>query len=190
MFKLRHPTPTTWVRAVTSAMNEFLPDHASAEYKASGMAMAMALHYRDKPHLVSSMVDLAIEELAHFREVVKIMAQRGLQLEKDEKDPYVNGLRSHLRKGSDSYFLDRLVIASIIEARGAERFGLVAEALEPGPVKDFYRLIAASEEKHYLLFLELAERYFPSPSIAERLDQLLDVEAQLVAALPIRARLH
>lgn len=190
MFELRHPTPNTWTLAVTSAMEEFLPDHASAEYKASGMAMSMALHYRDKPELVSAMVDLAIEELAHFREVVKIMGQRGLVLQQDEKDPYVNGLRKHLRKGTENYFLDRLVVAAIIEARGAERFGLVAAALEQGPLKHFYQRITASEEKHYGLFIDLAGNYFPSPIISRRLDELLDSEAMLVATLPIRARLH
>jgi tRNA-(ms[2]io[6]A)-hydroxylase len=190
MFKLRYPTPAAWSDTVVAAMDEFLPDHASAEYKASGMAMSMTLHYRDKPELVSAMIDLAIEELAHFREVVKIMETRGLVLQKDEKDAYVNSLRGRMRKGSDAYFLDRLVVAAIIEARGAERFGLVAQALPAGDLKDFYTLITRSEEKHYSLFTDLANRYFPSPTVSQRLDELLDHEAQLVSTLPIRAALH
>ncbi|MCK9503995.1 MAG: tRNA-(ms[2]io[6]A)-hydroxylase [Porticoccaceae bacterium] len=190
MFKLRYPTPTAWADTVVAAMAEFLPDHASAEYKASGMAMSMALHYRDKPELVSAMIDLAIEELAHFREVVKIMESRGLVLQKDDKDPYVNDLRGQMRKGSEIYFLDRLLVAAIIEARGAERFGLVATALPSGSLKDFYALIAKSEDKHHSLFTDLANRYFPATLVSQRLDQLLDHEAQLVATLPIRAALH
>lgn len=190
MFALRYATPAQWASTVTAAMDRFLPDHASAEYKASGMAMSMALHYRDKPELVKAMVDLAIEELAHFREVVKIMHQRGLDLQKDEKDAYVNGLRAQVRHGSEHYFLDRLLIASIIEARGAERFGLVAQALPEGELKTFYQAIARSEDKHYTLFLDLAHQYCPATAIAPRLDELLDVEAELVAALPITPRLH
>ena len=190
LFELRHTTPADWANLVTSHMDEFLPDHASAEYKASGMAMSMSLHYKDKPELVSAMIDLAIEELAHFREVVKIMQQRGLQLMSDEKDPYVNGLRAEMRKGGELYFLDRLVIGGIIEARGAERFGLVAQALEPGELKDFYELIARSEDRHQSLFIDLALRYFSKTQVETRLDELLDKEAELVCGLPIRARLH
>lgn len=190
MFELRQQTPSAWAKTVTAAMDEFLPDHASAEYKASGMAMSMALHYKDKPELVAAMIDLAIEELAHFREVVKIMASRNLVLQKDDKDAYVNGLRGHLRKGTELYFLDRLLVGAIIEARGAERFGLIASALPSGSLQDFYQLITRSEDKHFELFLTLAGRYFTQHKIHSRLDELLDAEAALVATLPVRPRLH
>lgn len=194
MFELRYSTPGLWADIVIKGMDEFLPDHASAEYKASGMAMSMALHYKDKPQLVSAMIDLAIEELAHFREVVKIMEDRGLLLQKDGKDPYVNGLRHQMRKGTEFYFLDRLLTGAIIEARGAERFGLIAAKLDNSPktadLKTFYQRITRSEDKHYGLFLDLAASYFPAVDIDNRLDQLLDIEAQLVAELPIRPRLH
>jgi len=194
MFELRYSTPDLWVETVISGMNEFLPDHASAEYKASGMAMSMALHYKDKPRLVGAMIDLAIEELAHFREVVKIMEDRGLTLKKDEKDPYVNGLRHQMRKGTEFYFLDRLLIGAIVEARGAERFGMIATSLGADPsladLKTFYQRITRSEDKHYELFLDLAETYFTEREIQPRLDQFLDIEASLVAKLPLRPRLH
>ena len=190
MLKLRYSTPAIWAEYVTGRMDDFLPDHASAEYKASGMAMSMSLHYRDKPDLVAAMVDLAIEELSHFREVVKIMHRRNLVLQKDEKDPYVNGLRRQIRNGADDYFLDRLLAGAIIEARGAERFGLVAEALPAGELKEFYTRITRSEDRHYALFLDLAGNYFTRDAIGRRLDELLDAEAELVAQLPVRARLH
>jgi tRNA-(ms[2]io[6]A)-hydroxylase len=86
--------------------------------------------------------------------------------------------------------LDRLLTASIIEARGAERFALVAAALDESALKKFYQSIARSEERHYLLFLELAGKYLPQQDIEARWDELLDIEAGLVANLPIRAALH
>ncbi|MCV6613798.1 MAG: tRNA-(ms[2]io[6]A)-hydroxylase, partial [Cellvibrionaceae bacterium] len=92
--------------------------------------------------------------------------------------------------GSDAYFLDRLLVASIIEARGCERFGLIAEALKPGPLKKFYAAITASEDKHDHLFEDLAKLYFPAAEVEARMDELLDIEAEIVAALPIRAALH
>ena len=196
MFKLRYQTPPDWSKVVLDDFNTFLIDHAGAEKKASGMAMSMALHYADKPDIVSAMIDLSIEELEHFREVVKLMSARQLQLQKDEKDPYVNQLREQARNGRDDYFLDRLLLGGVIEARGAERFGLIARALPAGgspeedALKNFYVAISRSEERHQNLFIELAESYFPAHIVTDRVNQLLDFEAQLSSKLPLRAALH
>jgi tRNA-(ms[2]io[6]A)-hydroxylase len=136
------------------------------------------------------MAELAVEELTHYREVVKWIHRRGLLTVADQKDPYVLAFRESIRKGREAYMLDRLLTASIIEARGAERFALVADALPAGGLKKFYQSIARSEERHYSLFLELAAKYLPQDVIATRWDELLDIEAALVAGLPIRAALH
>lgn len=190
MFELKYHTPSNWARGVVSAMDVFLPDHAAAEKKASSMAMTMVSHYPDRTELVMAMIDLAIEELNHYRAVVKLMSERGLRLLPDEKDPYVNSLRRSIRDGKDLYFMDRLLVAGIVEARGAERFGLVAEALPDGELKTFYRAITRSEEEHRGLFIELAELYFDPSETRPRLDELLDVEAEIVRALPLRPALH
>ena len=145
---------------------------------------------RTRPHWLQPWRNLAIEELTHYREVVKWIHSRGLVTTADTKDHYVIAFREHMRKGRDEYLLDRLLIAGIIEARGAERFGLVAAALEPGPLQKFYQSITRSEERHYQLFLDLASEYLPQPMIRERWDALLNVEADIVAALPPRAALH
>lgn len=190
MIKLKYKTPDRWARGVVEAMDDFLADHAAAEKKASSMAMTMVAHYPDKPDLVMAMVDLALEELSHFRAVVKLMQQRGLQLRADEKDPYVNALRGCCRQGDLPYLLDRLLIAGIIEARGAERFGLVAEALPEGEMKRFYDSITRSELGHQALFFDLAIKYADSKTVTERLDELLDAEAAIIMDLPFRAALH
>jgi len=190
MFKLRFTTSEDWTQTVVENMDDFLIDHAAAEKKASGMAISMLSHYPDRTKLVKAMIDLSIEEMTHFREVVKIMTERGLQLGSDEKDPYINQFRKVMRKGSDVYFLDRLLTAGIIEARGCERFGLVGEALPSGKLQDFYRAIAKSEAKHNTLFMDLAGEYFAQNDIHERMDELLNIEAEIVCGLPIRAALH
>lgn len=190
MFTLRAATSPLWTEAVLNDFDLFLNDHAAAEKKASGMAMSMALHYRDKTRLVNAMVDLAIEELTHFREVVHLLNQRQLILAPDERDPYVNALRKQCRIGEQEGLIDRLITGSIIEARGAERFGLVAEALTDDSLKRFYTSIARSEAKHFQLFIELANHYFAATEVQARLDQLLDFEAQLVTELPPRPALH
>ncbi|MCB1705743.1 MAG: tRNA-(ms[2]io[6]A)-hydroxylase [Halioglobus sp.] len=187
---LRYHTPTCWTEAVLADFDSFLLDHATAEKKASGMAISMLSHYPDRTALVTAMADLAIEELTHYREVLKWIHQRGLTIAPDQKDPYVVAFRNSIRHGREVYLMDRLLTASIIEARGAERFALVAEALETGPLKKFYQSIARSEERHFELFLTLAGQYLDADAIARRWDELLDIEADLVARLPIRAALH
>jgi tRNA-(ms[2]io[6]A)-hydroxylase len=86
--------------------------------------------------------------------------------------------------------MDRLLTASIIEARGAERFALVAQALEEPGIKQFYAAIARSEERHYETFLNLAYLYFPQIEVDERWQELLEIEANIVRSLPLRAALH
>jgi len=173
-----------------SDFDNFLLDHAAAEKKASGMAMSMLSHYPDRIELVAAMADLAIEELSHYREVVKWIHKRGLITAADKKDQYVILFRKSIRKKSEEYLLDRLLTASIIEARGAERFALVAEALEDIPLKKFYQSIARSEERHYDLFLELAKKYVAPIVVEQRWGELLDIEADIVKGLPIQAALH
>jgi tRNA 2-(methylsulfanyl)-N6-isopentenyladenosine37 hydroxylase len=187
---LRFTTPPAWTETVMADFDSFLLDHAAAEKKASGMAISMLSHYPDRIELVAAMADLAVEELTHYREVVKWIHHRGLITVADRKDPYVLAFRESIRKGREEYLLDRLLTASIIEARGAERFALVAEALPPGPMQKFYRSIARSEERHYALFLELAGKYLDENKISRRWNELLDIEAQIVAGLPLRAALH
>ena len=187
---LRYPTPTAWTEAVMADFDSFLLDHAAAEKKASGMAISMLSHYPDKVELVAAMAELAVEELTHYREVVKWIHRRGLLTAADRKDLYVLALREAIRKGREEYLLDRLLTASIIEARGAERFALVATALQAGPLQKFYQSIARSEARHFELFLQLAHQYLPAPMIEQRWDELLDIEADLVAGLPVQAALH
>ena len=190
MIELKFKTPAAWAEGIVDAMDIFLPDHAAAEKKASSMALTMVAHYPDKPELVSAMIDLALEELNHFRAVVKLMHERGLTLLPDEKDPYVNALRRTSRHGEAHYLMDRLLIAGIVEARGAERFGLIAGALPEGDMRRFYDSITRSELAHQGLFLQLAEKYCDATQVRKRLDDLLRAEAAIVSELPIRIALH
>ena len=183
-------TNPNWIQAVLSDFDSFLQDHAAAEKKASGMALSMLSHYPDRILLVTKMTELAIEELIHYREVLRWIHSRGLVTASDSKDPYVLGLRQVIRKETNTYLLDRLLTASVIEARGAERFALIADAIERPPLKNFYKSLAKSEARHYRLFLELAEEYFDSSAIELRWKEILNIEAEVVSKLPIRAALH
>ena len=167
MFELKYQTPFEWTKAVLADFDAFLQDHAAAEKKASGMAMSMLSHYQDRKRLVKEMTDLALEELIHFKEVLKVF-----------------------RHGQNEFFLDRLLVGAVIEARGYERFSLVGEALEPGKYKDFYQQIAASEKTHKNLFVDLAYEYFDKVEVNQRLEEILVSEAEICSKLPFRAALH
>jgi tRNA 2-(methylsulfanyl)-N6-isopentenyladenosine37 hydroxylase len=187
---LKSPTPSAWAAAVLADLDAFLIDHAANERKASSSAMALVAHYPDRPELVRRCIALAIEELQHFGQVQARIAERGLALGPDTRSAYLQRLRKEFREGSEPYFLDRLLTAGIVEARGCERFGLLAAALEDGVLKDFYRDLARSEVRHQEMYIDLARAYFPAEVVGARLEELLEVEAEVVRALPIRAALY
>lgn len=189
-FTLRETSSVAWLETVMADFDSFLKDHASCEKKASGMAMSMISHYPDKPELITGMLNLAVEELSHFRDVMRLILDRDLEPAADARDEYVNSLHRAMDQGKDAYLLDRLLIASIVEARGAERFTMIAEALPKGKLKNFYSAISDSEARHYQLFLSLAEQYFPEEKISPRLEALLNIEADIIRRLPLKPALH
>lgn len=190
MIELLCKTSPAWTEHIIKNFDDFLLDHAAAEKKASGMAMSMLSHYPDRPALVKAMADLAIEELSHFRDVVRIIQKRGLQLVADRKDPYIHALRNLMRGESDAYLLDRLLIGGIVEARGCERFALVGAAIHDASLQRFYQGLANSEARHADLFIDLALGYFDGAEINARKHELLRAEAEIVASLELRAALH
>ena len=188
--RLRVATSPEWVAAVLRDFDAFLLDHAACERKASASAMAFVAHYPDRPELVSRCIALAREELEHFQGVAEWVARRGLLLAPDRRDPYMRELARGFRKGSDAYFLDRLLTAAVAEARGCERFGHVAAALPAGELKDFYRDLARSEVRHQELYLDLARTYFAEAEVGARLETILEAEASVLSALPVRPALY
>jgi len=194
MLELRVATADAWLAAVLDGFDDFLLDHAACERKASANAISLVTHYPDRRELVRQLIELAREELHHFQQVQRIVDDRGLTLARDRKDPYLNALLKRIRRGRDDYFLDRLLVAGVVEARGCERFGLIAAALGDSggdaAMTAFYANLTASEARHRDLFVDLAELYFDKSTVHSRLSDWLDDEARIVSALPIHAALH
>lgn len=183
-------TQDAWVAAVLGNFDAFLLDHAACERKASAMAMTFVVRYPDRDAILDPMIRLAKEELAHFHQVFRICQRRRLRFSHDTKDPYVNALLSQIRRGREVEFLDRLVMAGVVEARGHERFGRIAEALEPGELKDFYRQITLSEARHYELFFELAGVYFSEDEVLDRIAFFLERDGDAIDRIAPRPALH
>ena len=184
-------TSNQWLRAVQKNFDAFIIDHALNERKASASAMSLVAHYPDRAELVEVMIELAIEELNHFKQVMKIITSRKLIIENEKKDPYVNELRRHMKKSdSEAYLLDRLLSGAVIEARGEERFCLLAENLSDQALRSFYARISASEARHFCLFLDLADKYFNRKTVEDRLSEWIEIEKLAIESLPITNRLH
>lgn len=189
--ELQAQTDPAWTQVILENFNEFLRDHADCERKASAMAMHFVAKCWDRTRIIPLMIELALEELTHFRQVYELMEKRGVQLIGHvEEDPYVNGLLDLCRSGRNDRFLDRLLVASIIETRGTERFNLVAQALEEPELKAFYKRLCASEAKHGDLFLRCALMYFDEAVVQKRVNELVREEARIMTSLKWRPSLH
>lgn len=103
---------------------------------------------------------------------------------------YIKQLLDLCRSGREERFLDRLLIASIVECRGAERFRLVYENLPEGELKKFYHMLWASEAKHGNIFVKMALNYFHEDMVYKRLRILNEAEGEIIASLPLKPALH
>ena len=183
-------THPDWVNVILENFDEFLQDHANCERKASALAMSLVVKHPDRKLIIPQLIDLAVEELEHFGQVYAVMQKRGVPLTKDIQDPYVNALMAMMRHGREDRFLDRMLVSSIVECRGAERFGIIAEALEDPELRDFYATLYKAERKHGHQFVDMVLKYFDSDAVYERLNALMAREAEIVRELEWRPSLH
>lgn len=189
---LKVPSSKDWLTAVMADFNSFLQDHADCERKASAMATSLIAKYPDRVKIIPDMIETAIEELEHFQQVFEIMQQKGVSLNKEMKeDPYIKQLTPLTHGGTaESRFLSRLLLGSIVECRGCERFRMVSEAQSDEELKKFYKILWTSEAKHGNIFVELALEYFDEKTVYERLHEMMEFEAEVIMRLPIAPALH
>ena len=188
---LKAASKNEWIKAVMADLNAFLQDHANCERKASAMAMSFVAKFPDRLEILPELINIGIEELEHFKQVYEIMQKRGILLTKEiGPDQYMNQLIEKCRSGRQERFMDRLLLASLVETRGAERFRLVYEALEEGELKEFYHNLWASEARHGEVFIKMALNYFDESAVLIRMEELNNLEAEIIEGLPIKAALH
>jgi len=185
------PSKASWVDAVLADFDSFLQDHADCERKASATAMSFVAKYPNRVEILPELIEIGIEELDHFKQVYELMESRGIQLAHSiAEDLYIKGLMKLCHSGIQERFLDRLLIASVVETRGAERFKLVADSLEEEKLKKFYKMLWISEAKHGNVYVKMALNYFPEEKVYDRLRWWVEKESEVLHACPIRAALH
>ena len=187
---LKVETHPDWVQVILDHFDEFLQDHANCERKASALAMSLVVKYADRRRIIPGLIALAKEELEHFEQVYAVLEERGLPLVKDIQDPYVNQLMALMRHGRDQRFIDQLLVSSLIECRGAERFRIIAEALEDPALSGFYHSLWKAEAKHGHQFVHLLLQECEPELVYPRLDELAAEEARIIETLEWRPALH
>lgn len=189
--KLDVESSQEWIGAVMDDFDSFLQDHANCERKASAMAMSFVAKYPDRLEIIPELIDTGIEELEHFKDVYEIMKSRNVVLPKEMgQDIYVKQLLDFCHSGREERFRDRLLLASLVETRGAERFRMVYEACEDKNLKDFYHRLWASEARHGEIFVKMTLIYFDETDVYNRLQEMTAFEGEVLKSLPIKPALH
>jgi tRNA-(ms[2]io[6]A)-hydroxylase len=187
---LHVPTSEAWLPMALADIDAILVDHAHCEKKAAAAALSLVAQYPEHGTLVQHCVGLAQEELRHFKQVHRLILQRGGALTRDPGDPYARALLRFMRDGATQRMVDRLLICALIEARSCERLGLLGEGLDCPTLAPFYRGLAKAEAGHYRLFVDLARTVAPHPEVDARLQVLCAAEAEIVTTLPVLPRIH
>lgn len=188
---LSYKTPNEWVNVVLNDFDSFLQDHADCERKASAMAMSFVAKCPDKTEIIPELIETAVEELEHFQQVYQLMEQRGVLLKSEmPQDQYMKDLIACCRSGRDERLMDRMLLASIVECRGAERFKLVADNISDESLARFYKNLWTSEAKHGNIFVKMALIYWEKEVVYQRLEELTELEGEICSKLELRPALH
>lgn len=189
MFRLHHPTPVEWVRAVEQRPLALLADHAHCELKAAASAQALLLRHTERRDLAQRLAEIAVEEMQHFELVLGVLHARGGTLGPAPVNAYAEALLAASARSRRLRLLDRLVVAALIEARSFERFQLLAEHLADDELRELYRGLMASEAAHRGTFLRFARELFPAEAPG-RIEVLTALEGEVVAGLPFDCTMH
>ena len=188
MTLLASDTDPRWIEVALADLDAVHRDHLHCERKAAQSALSLVRSYPSHAALVEAVARLAHEETAHVVQVTTLLARRGTAPDHDHGDEYAAALREHVRKREPERLLDRLLVFALIEARSAERLGLLAAALPDPATRDLYAALATAEVRHSATFVELAQS--ASADWAPRAHELATAEAAIIARLPLRARIH
>ena len=172
-------------------MDAFLQDHADAERKVANMCLSLIAKYPNRVEIIDELIQISVEELLHFKQVYELIRYRGQELNGVfQKDPYIKGLMLVVRSDSEQLFMDRLIIASVAELRGSERFKLIGEVCEDQKLAKFYTNLHLQELEHIDSFRKMAKIYFDHEQVDVSTKEILEKEAEVSSALPWRSAIH
>lgn len=181
-------TPQSWCDAAVHNVEVLLIDHANCERKAASSALSMSYRFSQRTRFLLEFSRIVREEMRHFEQVLALIREQDFQYRVLSASRYASSLHKFAREHSPIY-VDELLIAAIIEARSYERLDILSTCLN-SKVAQLYKKLRDSEYRHYLTYIRISEQ-FEQPSIIEqRLDRLLDFEADLVTFPDSEFRFH
>ena len=178
-----------WLAVALDDLESVHADHLHCERKAAQSALSLIRAYPERADLVSAMARLAHDETRHVVQVAHLLTRRGQPASYDRGDDYAAALRTHIRVREPLRLLDRLLVFAVIEARSAERLGLLAGALDDARARELYAQLTVAEIRHRDTFLALARDAAPKTWRA-RAAELAALEAEILARRPVAARIH
>jgi tRNA 2-(methylsulfanyl)-N6-isopentenyladenosine37 hydroxylase len=187
---LQAPSRSDWIDQALANLDVILLDHSHCERKAAGVAISLMSRYPANELLVRELTAIAQEELEHFAQVNRVLADRGVALEGLSPPPYGKLLSAAVRKGEPDRLLDSLLVAALIEARSHERLGLLADHCPDAQLAKLYRGLMASEARHYGAYWLLATAEFSREVVQGRLEELAAIEAAILAEPYGEVRIH
>ena len=182
-------TPSSWLEAAKQNIPTLLIDHANCEKKAASTALNLMYRYVDKPKLLLQMSKLAREELRHFEQVVTLINKRNLDYTQLSSSRYASELRKFVRTFEPARLLDTLIVSAIVEARSCERFASLAPLLEDD-LSRFYSELLKSEERHFRVYLDLAETISEDFPLKKRIEFFLEEDCRLIQSEDADFRFH
>ena len=182
-------TPSSWLEAAKQNIPTLLIDHANCEKKAASTALNLMYRYVDKPKLLLQMSKLAREELRHFEQVVNLINKRNLDYTQLSSSRYAGELRKSVRTFEPARLLDTLIVSAIVEARSCERFASLAPLLEDD-LSRFYSELLKSEERHFRVYLDLAETISEDFPLKKRIEFFLEEDCRLIQSEDADFRFH
>ena len=192
MLHLQSVSTSRWLAQVDEHLDEVLIDHAHCERKAASTAMNLMNSYTEHRELCREMTRIVEEELEHFHMVLEILDDRGITFRRLSSGPYGRQLNALVRPTEPDRAVDRLLVASLIEARSCERFRLLADHIktrEP-ELSAFYAGLFESEARHHTTYVQLADQFARYEVVRARLDQLSSQESEIIATGSDLPRMH
>lgn len=191
MLGLKSVTDERWLKQVDGDLRSILIDHAHCEKKAAGTAMNLIFCYGSgRGELCRQLSAIVVEELEHFELVLDLLDRRGIGFASMKPSSYGRKLNDLVRKREPLRAVDRLLVASLIEARSCERFSLLRDHLADAELADFYGGLFESEARHHSTYVQLARQFADERAVRARLDELAHEEQRIVREGDPMARMH
>lgn len=190
MLHLAESTRSDWFDSVEEHLDLILIDHTHLEKRAASTALSMIFRYTGRSGVPRRLAEVVREEMEHFTRMLDILEARDIEMKRLEPAPYASALVDAIRPQEPERFLDKLLVAALIEARSCERFSILAERVDDDELATFYRELFKAEADHYTLYTGLARDHFPKSVVDTRLDELAAQEVEALKQGRDLRRLH